>query len=884
MAMVSLGEERQKVWATIDHVKILSSPGSAPHHPDSTHTRLVNLGPLALPLSSFCCDFLPSFFTFARLTIEPPLLSTREEEETYPPTFVLTASLKGRTIRPTPSFSERNLCPTLEPLDIELLTASFRDLQVSCLPLDSHVSPNSRISPTRTCLSHLSPERDGHVTPAPRLSPVPARLGLTSADGNISDSPGTPQRTAPDLLDLSPFVPGAFHHLTPLRNPLNTPLLSPGSPLSPLTPSSSGVSSPDLVTQFDPLPALGLNHASVNSPAPPHPATNSDGPRPSQTPENILRVPNTPVPVAHPPLQPPMAAPFTMPLRGTKDAPKFQGKIIAELLRFLEDVGILADQAQLDHAGKIRAAIRYAALDEAELWETLESATAVPADWVNFVTAVKQLYPGCEGADRYYRSDLHNLVQEYHVKTMKNREELGEYHRKFQKVAAHLISTDKLSVNERDLLFLDGLPHALAVPVRARLQYKVLDVHPSDPYPMASTLEAANFCLTGTSLRPAYSPYTYNQPPQTFQQQPASTQPRNPAPRQQPPAQTTTPPATNPALGTVMKQEYPAPGSQAARIATCAFCQDPSHFVPSCQLALAYINEGKLSCRNGRLCMPDGSPIPCIQGIYGMRNVVDHLLAQPAASTESTSSSGFVCDPPPHITAVLYTTAYGDDNSLEMELEVKPSASLHTSSGDLAIPDSSEVTDPEFQAFLANAWANFQAGKGKGDQSRGKKMRFDGVEIPHRKAPRVTVEEEIESPAVREARAPGTRKSSPLSQSTTPESLPSQDSPSTSSSAREPVTSEHMPSKPATPAATAQPATTSPSTLNNGQFRYSFPLADSEAPKRALDQVLGVTVPVPLKELLALSPNLRKHMKEAVTGKQVWGNLLTQADPETPDA
>ncbi|KIJ08132.1 hypothetical protein PAXINDRAFT_18700 [Paxillus involutus ATCC 200175] len=268
---------------------------------------------------------------------------------------------------------------------------------------------------------------------------------------------------------------------------------------------------------------------------------------------------------------------------------------------------------------------------------------------------------------------------------------------------------------------------------------------------------------------------------------------------------------------------------------------------------------------------------------------------------------------------VPYTTAYGDDNSLEMELEVEPSAFLHTSSGDLAIPDSSEVADPEFQAFLVNAWANFQAGKGKGDQSKGKKMCFNGVEISHRKVPRVTVEEEIKSPAVREACAPGTRKSSPLSQSTTPESLPSQDSPSPSSSAviiapptlrapgegqpiakpmpttarastpsitqqREPVTSEHTPSKPVTPAATAQPATTLPGTLNNGQFCYSFPLTDSEAPKHALDQVLGVTVPVPLKELLALSPDLRKHMKEAVTGKRVWGNLLTQANPETPDA
>ncbi|KIJ11396.1 hypothetical protein PAXINDRAFT_15702 [Paxillus involutus ATCC 200175] len=156
-----------------------------------------------------------------------------------------------------------------------------------------------------------------------------------------------------------------------------------------------------------------------------------------------------------------------------------------------------ADQAQLDNAGKICAAIHYAALDEAKLWETLELATTVPADWANFITAVKQLYPRCEGPDRYYHSDLHNLVQVYHVKPMKNREELGEYHRKFQKVVAHLISTDRLS----------------------------------------SLCEPA-------SLQTAYSPYTYNQPSQTFQQQPASTQPRNSAPHQQPPAQTTTPPTT----------------------------------------------------------------------------------------------------------------------------------------------------------------------------------------------------------------------------------------------------------------------------------------------------------------------------------------------------
>ncbi|KIK78144.1 hypothetical protein PAXRUDRAFT_17046 [Paxillus rubicundulus Ve08.2h10] len=640
------------------------------------------------------------------------------------------------TVRGSAEHSRRNLHSTLEPLDIEFLTVSFCKLQVTRDSLLHHPdSPITQLSPD-SCLPF-----DICISPTFHLSPVSTRLGDHSAEGNISDPPGTPEQIVPDYLDFSPFIPGMFCHSTPPHNPLESLLLSPGSPLSPLTPSLSGSSLPSPLTQFDLRPPFLLSHNNTHWPTTdPLPSASSSNacpvPRPAPTPANLsnhpIVAPHLPILVAQPPAQPPMAAPFTMPLRGTKDAPKFLGKITAELPCFLEDVSILADQAQLDDAGKIHAAICYAALDEAELWETLDSATTVLAVWADFVTAVKQLYLGCKGADRYYCSDLHNLVQEYRVKPMKNREELGEYHRKFQKVAAHLISMAKLS-------------------------YKVPDVHPSDPYPMTSTLEATNFCLTGASLRLAYSPYGYNQPPQPFQQQPASAQPRNSVARPQTTGQTGTLSPPSPAPGTVVKQEYPVPGSQAPRIATCAFCQDSSHFVPN------------------------------------------------SASTKSTPSSSFVRDPPPHITATLYTTAYGDDNGLETELEIEPSAFLHTSYMSLHVPDSSEVADPEFQPFLANTWVNFQAGKGKGDQSNGKKTRFNGVE-------------------------------------------------------------------PANPASVAQ---------SNGQFRYLFPLADSEAPKRALDQVLGMTVPVPLKELLALSPDLRKHMKEAVMGKRVWGNLLTQARSET---
>ncbi|KIK74191.1 hypothetical protein PAXRUDRAFT_20124 [Paxillus rubicundulus Ve08.2h10] len=545
-----------------------------------------------------------------------------------------------------------------------------------------------------------------------------------------------------------------------------------------------------------------------------------------------------------------------MPLRGTKDAPKFLGKVTAELLRFLEDVGILADQAQLDDTGKIRAAIRYAALDEAKLWETLDSAAAVSAVWADFVTAVKQLYPGCEDADRYYHSDLHNLVQEYQVKPMKNREELALGKRVRPALPGWSPSCPRST--RPSLPTVQGTGCTPQRPL------------PHDKHPRGrQLLSHQGFSLTG--LLPLWIQPATATIPATTSICPAEELGRSATDRW-------------PDWNSIAHNPTPGDGGEAG---------DPSHFVPNCELALAYINEGKLSRRNGCLCMANGSPILRIQGIYGMRNVVDHLLARPAVSTEPTPSSGFT------------------------ELEIEPSAFLHTSSMSLRVPDSSEVADPEFQAFLANTWVNFQARKGKGDQSNGKKTWFDGVEVPRRKAPRVTIEEEIESPAVRGAHALAGRRPLPLSQSHTPESQHTLDPPSSSSRAvilapppqrapgegqpitkpvlttapvqptptaaqQEPSPLDTAPCTPSAPAMTAQPTNVSSVPQSSSQFRYSFPLADSEAPKHALDQVLGVTVPVPLKELLALSPDLRKHMKEAVTGKRVWGNLLTQARSESP--
>jgi len=57
-----------------------------------------------------------------------------------------------------------------------------------------------------------------------------------------------------------------------------------------------------------------------------------------------------------------------MPLCDTPNTPKFDSKMPLELPQYFEDVKDIADAVNLDHGGRIRAALHYATLDEAELW------------------------------------------------------------------------------------------------------------------------------------------------------------------------------------------------------------------------------------------------------------------------------------------------------------------------------------------------------------------------------------------------------------------------------------------------------------------------------------------------------------------------------------
>ena len=74
---------------------------------------------------------------------------------------------------------------------------------------------------------------------------------------------------------------------------------------------------------------------------------------------------------------------------GAPNTPKFNGKTPSKLPQYLENIGLIGDAASLK-SQKTKAAICYAALDEAEVWQTLPKATNNLANCDAFVLLSKR--------------------------------------------------------------------------------------------------------------------------------------------------------------------------------------------------------------------------------------------------------------------------------------------------------------------------------------------------------------------------------------------------------------------------------------------------------------------------------------------------------------
>ncbi|KIK18723.1 hypothetical protein PISMIDRAFT_14158 [Pisolithus microcarpus 441] len=241
--------------------------------------------------------------------------------------------------------------------------------------------------------------------------------------------------------------------------------------------------------------------------------------------------------------------------------------------------------------------------------------------------------------------------------------------------------------------------------------------------------------------------------------------------------------------------------------------------------------------------MKDGSDIPRSATGQNFKEKIDNFLAlresiMALANLVSIQSPGTALssrgrDTPPHLVNTMF---FSSEDSAEFQVEVHPSSYLV----DQEIEDNA---DEEDKHALARAYA--QVKELKNAIKRKKPARFDGVEIPthhpHNAPP--------SNPA-------------PVN--------------NTASTSKNPTLSNKNIANPPPRNNAANPSNSKPQSNSTPQFHYQSGFDKAATTKCLMSQVLGAKIEISTQDLLAVSPEIHKQIKEmAMTKKIAIGSLET---------
>jgi hypothetical protein len=602
-----------------------------------------------------------------------------------------------------------------------------------------------------------------------------------------------------------------------------------------------------------------------------------------------------------------MAAPkFYMPTISSSDSPKFvvtpQG-----FKTFFFDVKNLASRAGLNAEDTIEWACLYAG-EEGARWESLECMKdpANPPTLKDFKDAVFARYPSLANDQRYSMDDLRRIQSMFRDRATMTVAELATYTQDFSDCSEWLISKGKLWALERSDAFIAGLP----VPVenftrlrrvamglikdpvsgwkydeicKAALLVVSSDLADSPPVPDAYVQPVALGNRASYPLPPSHFPpsgqsppiYGYiavsdvnrvmgqgaappsrqsqfapqapppggglNNPPRWDRQdrgdrQNRASYPPNPPPRgsgpQHPP-----PSRNNP------YQQGPPPPPRDGPSQDCMFCSSPDHYVRECPVAHQYIGEGKVR-RNqaGKIVLPNGDFVPRWGPGQNMRERVDQL------QSSGQRSNG------PVVTNFVETA---DEIVYQIDMGYSP-PTVHSTPA-VHSDDDSETEIQVLEAKLESLREAqvFNAQKVK-EKREGKRVVFDGVNVPGRKA--------------------GPSQSGPKTPPTP--NIYAQSPPPKRSDDHEPSTSgkpgaratDKPPRRPQGPMKPVEMAPKPPAEPPKFQLQSKVETASSaaEIARRALSSSFEITI----LEAAAMSPDFRKELKDQMTSRRVATNLV----------
>ncbi|KAK0448482.1 uncharacterized protein EV420DRAFT_1647379 [Desarmillaria tabescens] len=225
-------------------------------------------------------------------------------------------------------------------------------------------------------------------------------------------------------------------------------------------------------------------------------AANQPAPLPNPAPGNVTGGQNQ-----NPPPMPAVTMSMQMPYRRDRSAPAIYDEANPgrELSRYLQDLESLFSRHSITNdQEKKRWLTHYPSVAVADFWESLREYNNANMTYDDFKNAILKQYPDADTNCKYEHMDLERVIGKYahEVSTLAV---LGTYYREFYPKAQFLEAKNRLSSSETGNLFSKGFPKHIWDGIMHRLQIKLPDHHPSDPYMLNEIYEAAQFVLQGTN-------------------------------------------------------------------------------------------------------------------------------------------------------------------------------------------------------------------------------------------------------------------------------------------------------------------------------------------------------------------------------------------------
>jgi len=186
-----------------------------------------------------------------------------------------------------------------------------------------------------------------------------------------------------------------------------------------------------------------------------------------------------------------------MPRPRSSKALSFSSKTF-ELLEFLELFEDLASSCGLSDMDKCKMVVQYINLETKRFWVTLTGYES--KDFTTFKASIIGQYPGAAKGTRYTIHDLERVILNTAESDISVETELVQYYQQFHPIAVWLMANSKISVQECDQYFWQGLPQTACLAIAQCLQHTKTNYTHNEATNFEKVVEAGHFILSDNAF------------------------------------------------------------------------------------------------------------------------------------------------------------------------------------------------------------------------------------------------------------------------------------------------------------------------------------------------------------------------------------------------